>query len=1223
MANRIRFLSLTLAGFGRYDRPTRFNLDGRSCSFTSPNELGKSTFHAGLLATLFGPPAIKAKSAAFQSRFRSWNGPIAFCGELDFTVNDEPWRIHHDFDALEVKVWRLPKDGSPELRYQSKLKTVRNAAEPDPYARMLDDWLGMSDRSFYEAMFTISQETTLSTSWQIDPRIASLVYGPSVARLNNNLQLLFDRFREITRNTREFQISVGSQGERNGRSDGRLDQVIARIAELETSLQAAHQRGQTLTQHRARLGELESQCDQLRQHLAETARTLTSWQAWIEMESRLQPAVESYEWLRQLNERCQQVTRPLAELRGRLAGELAILEHAPEDLAERLEYYPLLTQASEEARQKQADAVSRAERWRAELAQLQETLDGEFQHHRGRPELADQVEELRLVREEIVCVKNRLRELTDSTSTTDDDRVVLLRQLDALSGWRSLAPDAESRLLEIRGQVELFSRAHSDYLATENEVQAERQWHAEQGDRIGQQEADFRVLKQTRDRERLAIAGDAQAIRSQVELGRSRKAQLETVRRDLDGRYADFVGAPAHLLETWDRLHEWESQQADARGRMHMARESLQDVDRRVYWRRGLTGLGCGVTGLCVLLDHGWFGWIAGAVAGALSASLRWVYRTDASEAAGTKRKGQQAEAEHVRLARAREELVAQIGPRFVVPPEREAEWRRLWPTYRRELERLEAESQSLPSDPQLADMTAAASEKENQVARHDVETAELLAESEQTLNRARAELRRREAELDRLCDRSAEHLDRYFGGDVDWLTKPLQSLGEWWQPVLQVASADRPSMSSLAELVDWCRTQDEQSWARFATSCAEVRRLQQLLAPDPEVAAATEAAVAEATELLRSLEEQEFRLVESITPFIAETDVAWLREQWRACQCVESRIDELQCELEELSNHESRRAGTEVAAAEAQHAEAAAALAPFLAQFNQDPTVVVAAIAERTDLLGQVRELERQAAALLAESGFTSLEELAHEAGKAEGLVGTIRAESQQLLAGTNELWEAVDAPSDLPTQRAGELERRRAEQQAKLDTLERERAEMVATIRQMEADPANDPGSFQTELDLLLAERVELEKQRDQIAGEFQEANRLMQELQRVERTALEGRITAFFADFSRTIGRRVELDEELRIAIRNEDGTRYLPEQLSHGARDQLYLAVYLATTAGFDLPFILDDPFVNCDAERLAAIRACWDRLVPDHQLILLSHDPQLAGWAPTLEMRAAA
>jgi hypothetical protein len=1221
MANRIRFLSLTLAGFGRYDRPTRFNLDGRSCSFTSPNELGKSTFQAGLLATLFGPPAIKAKVAAFQSRYRSWNGPIAFSGELEFTVNDEPWRIHHDFDAVEVKVWRLPKDSSPELRYQAKLKTARIATEPDPYARMLEDWLGMTDRSFYEAMFTISQETTLSTSWQIDPRIASLVYGPSVERLNNNLQLLFDRFREITRNTREFQISVGSQGERNGRSDGRLDQVIARIAELEASLQAAHQRSQFLVQQRTQLAELESQCDQLRQQLTETSRSLASWQAWIEMESRLQPAVDSYERLRQLNERCQQVTRPLAELRGRLADELAIFDRTPDDLTERLEYYPLLGQAVEEAKQRHTEATNCAEQLQAELGRLQDTLDGEFQHHRGRPELADQVEELRLVREEIVCVKNRLHELTESTNVNADDRMVLLNQLDALSGWRALATDAESRIAEVRIRVEQFCRDDADYRDTENEVQVEQQWLAEQSDRINQQETALQALKQTRDRERSVIAGDEQTIRAQVESVRGRKVQLETTRRDLERRYSDFSGAPANLPELWDRLHEQEAQQAEARGRVHAARDSLQEIDRRIYWRRGLTAFGCGVAGLCVLSDHGWFGWCAAAVSGALCASLRWIYRTDATETAGTKRKGQQAEAEQIRLARGREELVAQTGDRFVVPAEREAEWRRLWPNYRRERERLEAEILALPSDQQLSEMAAAASDKENRLARYDAETAELLAESEQALNRARAELERRQLELDRLRDRLAEHHDRYFGSDQEWRTQTLLSLGEWWQRLLQVATADRPSIASIAELTDWCGTQDEQSWSRFAASCAEVRRLQQLLAPDPEVAAATEAAIAEATELLRSLEEQEFRLVDSIVPFTAETDVAWLRERWQACQSVEARIADVQHELEALPNPD--RLATEVVAAEAQHAEAAAALAPFLDRFNQDPSRISAAIAERIELLGQVRELERQAIELLTESGFTSLEELAHEAGKAEGLVGTIRAESQELLAGTNELWAAVDAPPELATQRAGELEGRRSEQQASLDACERERAELVAMIRQLEADPANDPGSFQTELELLRAERVELEKQRDQIAAEFQEANRLMQELQRVERTALEGRITAFFADFSRTIGRRVELDDELRIAIRNEDGTRYLPEQLSHGARDQLYLAVYLATTAGFDLPFILDDPFVNCDAERLAAIRACWDRLIPDHQLILLSHDPLLAGWAPTLEMRDAA
>jgi uncharacterized protein YhaN len=308
---------------------------------------------------------------------------------------------------------------------------------------------------------------------------------------------------------------------------------------------------------------------------------------------------------------------------------------------------------------------------------------------------------------------------------------------------------------------------------------------------------------------------------------------------------------------------------------------------------------------------------------------------------------------------------------------------------------------------------------------------------------------------------------------------------------------------------------------------------------------------------------------------------------------------------------------------AENELTEATEALAPLLEGFGQDVSRIAEALEERNRLRQRVNELESEAANVLAGSGFVSLQELAHEAGKAEGLVGTIREESQQLLATSEELWQAIDAPPELAHHRAAELKSQHDRIQNELTAVERERAELVATIRHLEADPTNDIAALEAQLNALAMQRLDLEKRRDQITSEFHEANRLMQELKRVERTALEGRISAYFADFSRTASRRIELDEDLRITVRNDDGTRYRPDQLSHGARDQLYLAVYLATTSGFDLPFILDDPFVNCDSERLAAIRSCWDRLVPNHQLILLSHDPQLAAWAPAIEMLEAA
>jgi DNA repair exonuclease SbcCD ATPase subunit len=445
--------------------------------------------------------------------------------------------------------------------------------------------------------------------------------------------------------------------------------------------------------------------------------------------------------------------------------------------------------------------------------------------------------------------------------------------------------------------------------------------------------------------------------------------------------------------------------------------------------------------------------------------------------------------------------------------------------------------------------------------------------------------------------------------------------LGKEWQPLLTLARADMPDVQYAPQLVRWCQSLDDHSWSRFHNAWNELNQLDTQLASDPAAEAKRAENIQQAREVLSSLEQDEQRLITAIAPFTAATDPTWLEDRLAASRDAQAQIAELARQLQSLPDIDLL--AKQLEQAEHELARSSDALAPLLTQFGQDVSRIFEAMAERDQLFDQAARLQSDAAALLVESGFNSLEELAHEAGKAEGLVGTIREESQQLIARAPELWQAVDAPSELVTQQLEELETRNRALQTTIDAAERERAELVAAIRQLEADPSSDAASIETELALLRDEKAELERTRDAIAAEFQEANRLLRELEQVERTALEGRITAYFADFSRTPGRRVELNEDLQVHVRNEDGVRYQPSQLSHGARDQLYLAVYLATTAGLDLPFILDDPFVNCDSERLQAIRACWDRLAPDHQLILLSHSPELAGWAPSLEMREAA
>ena len=71
-----------------------------------------------------------------------------------------------------------------------------------------------------------------------------------------------------------------------------------------------------------------------------------------------------------------------------------------------------------------------------------------------------------------------------------------------------------------------------------------------------------------------------------------------------------------------------------------------------------------------------------------------------------------------------------------------------------------------------------------------------------------------------------------------------------------------------------------------------------------------------------------------------------------------------------------------------------------------------------------------------------------------------------------------------------------------------------------------------------------------------------------------------------------RTVEISEDFRVTV-NEDGRLVVPAQLSHGARDQLYIALRLGIARLLaERQFYrsyFDDPFLNCDEARLGNIR----------------------------------
>jgi DNA repair exonuclease SbcCD ATPase subunit len=106
-----------------------------------------------------------------------------------------------------------------------------------------------------------------------------------------------------------------------------------------------------------------------------------------------------------------------------------------------------------------------------------------------------------------------------------------------------------------------------------------------------------------------------------------------------------------------------------------------------------------------------------------------------------------------------------------------------------------------------------------------------------------------------------------------------------------------------------------------------------------------------------------------------------------------------------------------------------------------------------------------------------------------------------------------------------------------------------------------------------------------------------------------------------FSRVTNGRytsLEVKDEGLQAI-SSDGETVFPDEMSQGARDQLYLCVRLALARVLSermrIPLLLDDPFVHCDNTRLKAIRKVLDELAAQGwQIILLTcHTDRFRKW----------
>lgn len=201
-------------------------------------------------------------------------------------------------------------------------------------------------------------------------------------------------------------------------------------------------------------------------------------------------------------------------------------------------------------------------------------------------------------------------------------------------------------------------------------------------------------------------------------------------------------------------------------------------------------------------------------------------------------------------------------------------------------------------------------------------------------------------------------------------------------------------------------------------------------------------------------------------------------------------------------------------------------------------------------------------------------------------------------------------------------EYERRFLSDQARLEAeRERAQAEELERRRRLADLPAvaEDPHRLTVEIERIDEEIERLQLDRDAYRLAWVTLDACKEEFLQVMTQRLARRIGRVFETMTGGRYHGVRIDPgSLELFVDGMEKRNVPAECLSRGARDQLYFALRVSLleemAAERALPIVLDDPFLHFDRQRLARVEETLERLGETHQILLLGHDPRLAGWS---------
>jgi len=189
--------------------------------------------------------------------------------------------------------------------------------------------------------------------------------------------------------------------------------------------------------------------------------------------------------------------------------------------------------------------------------------------------------------------------------------------------------------------------------------------------------------------------------------------------------------------------------------------------------------------------------------------------------------------------------------------------------------------------------------------------------------------------------------------------------------------------------------------------------------------------------------------------------------------------------------------------------------------------------------------------------------------------------------------------------------------EKRKKLEQLQTRYGQSEVEIARLTAAELEDPPVLRERLEQKERELTQLKLKRDAFKCAIDVLSEAIAEYRQSYVPRLEEEISSLFSRIVGSRYSRIRFDESLQPQADSAERSGIVPDMLSAGTRDQLYLAMRLAfarqISPGEPLPLILDDPFSNFDDQRIAAALQILNAVGDDQQIILFTHDRGLATW----------